>query len=157
MSAGIPGFYPEMQVAVEGAKAAGVICVFATGNEGSNRTRSPGNYIDPISVGAINSKNLVAGFSSSGTLVVDNHQYSVPDFVAPGVQVYSCVTGGGYEAWDGTSMATPIVSGVAALVLEKYPDITVPDLIEALLSTCKDLHLPTDRQGRGLVQAKAAL
>ncbi|MFN8494706.1 MAG: S8 family serine peptidase [Caldilineaceae bacterium] len=157
MSAGIPGFYPDMQVAVDGAIAAGVLCVFATGNEGRNKTRSPGNYIDPVSIGAIDRESHVASFSSSGTLIVENHQYSVPDLVAPGVQVYSSVMGGGYEAWDGTSMATPIVSGVAALILEKHPDITIPDLTEELISTCRNLRQPVDRQGAGLVQVKAAL
>jgi hypothetical protein len=51
----------------------------------------------------------------------------------------------------------PIVSGVAALILEQRPTITVLDLEDELLSTCLDLGLPADRQGRGLVQVKAAL
>jgi subtilisin family serine protease len=97
----------------------------------------------------------VASFSSGGMLIADNHQYVVPKLVAPGQEVLSCVVGGGYEAWDGTSMATPIASGVAALVIEKHPDITVGDLLEALLSTCRDLSLPVERQGNGLVQVKA--
>jgi hypothetical protein len=54
-------------------------------------------------------------------------------------------------------MATPIVSGVAALILENYPAITLADLVEELLSTCQDLGLPADRQGAGLVQVQAAL
>lgn len=157
VSAGIPGYMAEMREIVADLAAAGVLVVCATGNEGRNRTRSPGNYIEPISVGATNHRNRVAGFSSGGTLIADNHQYMVPDLVAPGDDVYSSVMGGGYEAWDGTSMATPIVSGVAALVLEKYPDITLADLVEELLSTCEDLGLPADRQGEGLVQVQAAL
>jgi subtilisin family serine protease len=54
-------------------------------------------------------------------------------------------------------MATPIVAGVAALILEKHPDITVPDLIDELFATCKDLGQPAERQGNGLAQVKAAL
>jgi subtilisin family serine protease len=73
--------------------------------------------------------------------------------VAPGEGVFSCVMGGGYEPWDGTSMATPIVSGIAALLIEKYRDMTVSDLQEAILNSCKDLGLPPQRQGHGLVQA----
>ena len=157
MSAGIPGYVPEMREAVASLLASGVLPVFATGNEGRNRTRSPGNYIEPVSVGATNRRNRVASFSSGGTLIADNHQYMVPDLVAPGDDVYSCVMGGDYEAWDGTSMATPIVSGVAALILERYPDIMVADLVEELLSTCEDLGMPADRQGEGLVRVKAAL
>ncbi|MCH7761207.1 S8 family serine peptidase [candidate division TA06 bacterium] len=156
MSAGIRGYLPEMREVVADLLTVGVLPVFATGNEGRNRTRSPGNYNEVVSVGAINRKNRVASFSSGGTLIADNHQYVVPDLVAPGVDVYSSVMGGGYEAWDGTSMATPIVSGIAALILEKYPDISVTDLIDELLSTCKDLRQHEDRQGKGLVQIKAA-
>lgn len=156
MSAGIPGYLPEMHEVVGGLLAAGVLPVFAVGNEGRNKTRSPGNYIEPLSVGASDKTGKVAGFSSSGTLVADNHQYNVPDLVGPGVGVYSSVVGGGYEAWDGTSMATPVVSGVAALILEKFPTISITDLVEELLSTCKDLGLPADRQGNGLIQVKAA-
>jgi subtilisin family serine protease len=87
----------------------------------------------------------------------NNHRYHVPDLVAPGEGVYSSVVGGGYEAWDGTSMATPIVSAVAALVLERHPNITLGQLEEELLTTCRDLKLADDRQGKGLIQVKAAL
>jgi len=66
--------------------------------------------------------------------------------------VYSAVVGGGYEAWNGTSMATPIVSGVAALVVERYPDIPVIDLIDLLVTHARDLGLSAERQGGGLVQ-----
>lgn len=157
MSAGLPGYFPEMRAAVAGLLAVGVLPVFATGNEGRNRTRSPGNYIEPISVGATNRQNRVASFSSSGVLVSDNHQYIVPDLVAPGESVYSSVMGGSYQAWDGTSMATPIVSGIAALILEKYPHITVTNLVEKLFDTCQDIGQPPLRQGQGLVQVQAAL
>ncbi len=65
----------------------------------------------------------------------------------------------GYEFYDGTSMATPHVSGVAALIWSKYPDLTNVQIREALTSTALDLGA-TGRDvayGYGLVQAKAAL
>ena len=155
MSAGIPGYLPEMLTAVANLLTVGVLPVFATGNEGRNKTRSPGNYAEPFSVGAANESGRVSSFSSGGVIVADNHRYEVPDLVAPGEAVYSCVIGGGYEAWDGTSMATPVVSGVAALMLEKFPKIRVPDLVEELLTTCKNLGQDGDRQGKGLIQVKA--
>jgi subtilisin family serine protease len=65
--------------------------------------------------------------------------------------------GGGYEAWDGTSMATPIVSGVAALILEKDQSITIPELEDVIFDTCVDLKRHVERQGRGLVQVEAAI
>ncbi len=152
MSAGIAGYLPEMRPAVETLVTVGVLPVVAVGNEGRNRTRSPGNYIEVISVGAMTREQRVASFSGGGILVAENHQYIVPDLVAPGEQIYSSIVGGGYAAWDGTSMATAVVSGVAALMLEKYPDITVTDLEEALVLSCTDLGIPEDRQGRGLIQ-----
>ncbi|MEE9210630.1 MAG: S8 family serine peptidase [Kiloniellales bacterium] len=157
MSAGIRGYLPEMREPVADLLAVGVLPVIATGNEGRNRTRSPGNYNEVLSIGASNRQSQIASFSSGGTMIADNHQYSVPDLVAPGQSVYSSVMGGGYESWNGTSMATPITSGVAALILEKYPAMTVLDLQDTLLTTCRDLGFSADRQGEGLVQVKAAV
>ncbi|MCF0068869.1 S8 family serine peptidase [Dyadobacter sp. CY261] len=165
ISAGIPGNVPDMMSSVAALLGIGILPVIAAGNEGRNKTRSPGNYVDSLSVGASNQENKVSSFSSGGVLVADNHRYEVPDVVAPGEQVWSSVMGGGYEAWDGTSMATPIVSGVAALILEKYPEITVTDLIEGIVTSCKNLayknivskktlNYPPERQGSGLIQAK---
>lgn len=152
ISAGFRGYLPQMDDVIADLLAIGVLPVCATGNDGRNRTCSPGNYRDVISVGAANQQNLVASFSSGGTLMIENHQYTVPNLVAPGASIYSAVVTGGYEAWDGTSMATPIVSGVAALILEKYSNMTVTDLREELLLRCQDLKQPIDRQGAGLIQ-----
>jgi subtilisin family serine protease len=152
ISAGFRGYLPQMDDVIADLLAIGVLPVCAAGNDGRNRTCSPGNYRDVISVGAANQQNLVASFSSGGTLTIENHQYTVPNLVAPGASVYSAVVTGGYEAWDGTSMATPIVSGVAALILEKYSNMTVTDLREELLLRCQDLKQPVDRQGAGLIQ-----
>lgn len=157
MSAGIRGYLDGMQTLIADLMAVGILPVVATGNEGRNKTRSPGNYTEVISVGATDKAKHVSSFSSGAIMVADSHQYHVPDLVAPGEGVYSSVMGGGYEAWDGTSMATPIVSGVAALILERHPDITVGQLQEELLTTCVDLKVDADRQGKGLVQIKAAL
>lgn len=152
MSAGIPGYLPEMHEALEGVLRAGALPIFAIGNEGRNKTRSPGNYIEPIAVGAADRRDRiysVASFSGGGTLIVDNHQYQKPDLVGPGKEVFSSVQGGGYEAWSGTSMATPIVSGVAALILEKYPNLTLLELEDELFSTCRSLGLPPIARAEG--------
>lgn len=154
MSAGLFGYVanPVLMSTVSTIRQLGILAVFAIGNEGRNKTRSPGNYIEPLSVGASNRAGRVSGFSGGGTIIADNHQYTVPDLVAPGEQVTSSVIGGGYESWNGTSMAAPIVSGVAALLLEKMPDTEVVELEERLLESCIDLGAPIDRQGRGLIQ-----
>ncbi len=152
ISAGIPGYLPEMEDAVYGLLAAGILPVVAIGNEGRNRTRSPGNYRDVLSVGASNKRYTVSRFSGSGNIINGAQMYSKPDLVAPGESVYSCVPGGAYEAWDGTSMAAPIVSGIACLAIERDSSMGVLNLIEAILEACRDLHFLKDRQGMGLVQ-----
>lgn len=158
MSAGIPGYLDGMHTVIADLLAVGVLPVIAAGNEGRDNTRSPGNYTEVVSVGAVNSGNKVWASSSSGRITAGNHQYQVPDLVAPGEGVYSSVMGGGYESWNGTSMATPIVSGVAALILQRHPDITVGQLQDELMNTCKFLkNVDPDRQGQGMIQIKAAL
>ena len=156
ISAGIQGYKQEMSDTIDNLLALGILPICAIGNEGRNKTRTPGNCQKSLSVGATNRKGKVAGFSSSSTMVVDNHLYNVPSLVAPGEAIYSSVMAGGYEAWDGTSMATPIVSGVAALIIEEEPSISVDDLREALLDRCRNLGggVELERQGRGIIQVK---
>lgn len=160
ISAGIPvtansGALILMEQYVETLLAIGILPICAVGNEGRNKTRSPGNCRSVVSVGASNQSGKIAGFSGSGSIVVDHHQYPVPSLVAPGEGVYSAVMGGEYEAWDGTSMATPIVSGIAALILEEYPGITVKELTDELLLRCEPLVAPTERQGAGIIRVKS--
>lgn len=145
-----------LEAAFEAMRSVGVLVVCAIGNGGRDSTRVPGNFSAPISVGASNRRGWVANFSGGGALVVGRAQHTVPNLVAPGEGVYSSVMNGGYGAWNGTSMAAPIVSGVAALVLEKHPDIGLLDLEGAILNTCSNLGFPVDRQGRGLVQVEEA-
>ena len=155
-SAGLPGFHAEMETAVSGLLSVGVLPVMAIGNEGRGQTRSPGNYSDVVSVGASTKDEKVASFSGGGTVNADGHQYPVPHLVAPGEKIYSCIMGGGYQAWNGTSMATPIVSGIAALILEREPHIAVTDLSEEILAACHSLGMPADRQGAGLARVPKA-
>ena len=156
MSAGIPGYFPGMEEMVEDLLAVGVLPVVAVGNEGRSRTSSPGNYNSVLSVGACNVHGAVSSFSGSGTYTVEHQTHHVPDLVAPGEAVTSSFLGGGYDAWNGTSMAAPIVSGIAALILQKHPTISVLDLSDALLDTCHDLGVATERQGAGLIQVAPA-
>ncbi|HXW08458.1 MAG TPA: S8 family serine peptidase [Vicinamibacterales bacterium] len=72
---------------------------------------------------------------------------------------YRDETGGGYEAWNGTSMATPHVAGVAALIWSHYPGKTNADVRNALTASAEDLGVPgrDTSFGYGLVRAQAAL
>ena len=157
MSAGIPGFRPEMRAAVRTLRSVGVLPVVAVGNEGKNTSRSPGNYAEVLTIGASTKDAKVWSSSGGGEMLVDNMSFKIPDCVAPGAGVVSCVMGGGYEAWDGTSMATPIVSGIAALIVEKHPGIALPDLEQEILGACVSIGAPPVREGAGLVQVPHSL
>lgn len=158
ISAGIPRYFDEISDLIDTLLAVGILPVCAIGNDGFNNHIAPANCRNSLSVGAVNSNNQVASFSGNATMSVNKQLYNVPYLVAPGEGVYSSVQGGGYEAWDGTSMAAPIVSGVAALILEKYSkQITVGSLIDGLLTNCQDLGHDRERQGKGLIQVTAAL
>jgi subtilisin family serine protease len=157
ISAGISGYTYEMEQFVQDFLDVGVLVVCAIGNEGFNNTRSPGNCKDVVSVGAAKRNGKIAGFSGSGKIIVNNHGYYVPYLVAPGEQIYSAAIGRTYQALDGTSMAAAIVSGVAALILEKYPAISLLDLRDQLMQTCEPLLQDITRRGSGLVQVRAAI
>ncbi len=121
--------------------AAGVVPVIAAGNSGSESStvNCPGDELNSFTVGATDSSDVIAYFSSRGPVTLDGQTYIKPDFSAPGVSVTSTVPGGGYEAWDGTSMATPQVSGTVALMLERNPALTPAQIKQKLESTAVDL------------------
>lgn len=110
--------------------------VAAAGNNGSNTDTSahyPSSYDCPniISVAAVNNRGDRASFSNYGPTTVD--------LGAPGVDVYSLAPGAGYQYMSGTSMATPHVSGVAALMLSLKPSLLTGQLTELLYETVMPL------------------
>ena len=117
----------------------GALPFFAVGNDGENKSCSPGNYIDGVSVGSVDPAQgqAVSSFSGSGQQVWKQTIYEVPDLVAPGASIWSCYRGGGFAELDGTSMATPVVCGVAACYLEKAAGLLSPtDLMDLLRRSC---------------------
>jgi subtilisin family serine protease len=116
---GGPGdpFYLET---VQVWRAAGIIPVFSSGNPGPfcGEGGSPGDFLESFSVGATDVDDQIADFSGRGPSVYGKVN---PDVSAPGVNVSSSMPGGGYEAFDGTSMAAPHVTGTFALMLSAEP------------------------------------
>jgi subtilisin family serine protease len=157
MSLGIRGFTTAFQATIDALRRNNILPVCAVGNEFALTSRSPGNYDNVLSVGAIDRNDLVADFSSSQTFDRPNDPL-VPDIVAPGVGVLSCVPGKAFAEMDGTSMATPHIAGVAALLQSARPDASASDLEAAILASCtRPSSMPEGRANRGVPDAVVAL
>lgn len=157
MSLGFRGWWDDFLPLTRILRARGILPVFAVGNEGPGTSRSPGNYPEALSVGAADRNRGVASFSSSDRFR-RRRDPIVPDLLAPGVDVISAKPGGGYQAMDGTSMATPHVAGLAALLWQAKPGASVPQVERAILRSCA---LPPGvspaRYGKGIPQGIKAL
>lgn len=110
---------------VQNVRAAGIVTVHSAGNSGPScaTVRDPAAiYDESFTVGATNSSDVIANFSSRGPVTVDGSGRRKPDVSAPGVSIRSSVRGGGYAGgWSGTSMAGPHVAGQVALLISAYP------------------------------------
>ena len=148
--------------AVNNAIRQGVVVVVSAGNSGPGaRTLScPGDIRDAITVGAVDSSDVIAYFSSRGP---SSSGYFKPDVTAPGVGIVAARASGTvsnyYTAKSGTSMAAPMVSGTVALLLDKNASLTPGQVKDALTKTAKPLGygIPNNDYGYGRVQAKAAI
>lgn len=158
MSLGGPEKDPWTAAAIKAANAAGVFIIAAAGNDGrSDSVNWPGRAVETIAVGAVDRNGRVTSFSSRGAQV---------DIAAPGQDVTSCYPTSRYAKLSGTSMATPFVAGVVALMLAKHringgqtPIKSADDLRAHLAKTAKDAgpqgHDPS--YGFGLIQPGSML
>ena len=116
--------WDTLQNVVENLRAAGIAVVASAGNSGSacsTVSDPPALYDAAFSVGATNSSDNIASFSSRGPVTRDGSGRLKPDVSAPGVKVSSSQRGGGYVSMSGTSMAGPHVAGVMALLWSAAP------------------------------------
>jgi len=151
MSLGSATSDTTLQSAVDTAYSDGLLIVAAAGNDGNTagtgtNTEYPANYSSVIAVGAVDSNNNRAYFSSTGSKV---------EVAAPGVNVESTYLNNSYETMSGTSMATPFVSGDLALLKQEYPSDTNVQLRQLLDSSVKDLGIAgrDSLYGFGLIQS----
>ncbi len=174
---------------VDTLKAAGIVVVSSAGNNGS----TCGSVNEPIaiypsafSVGATNSSDIIASFSSRGPVVVDSSYRLKPDISAPGVNILSSICARGmsgqcdtspsslYGNMNGTSMAAPHVTGLVALLISARPDLRghVDEIIRTIEQTAvpristqdcpSDIpgsggQVPNNIYGWGRIDAKQAL
>jgi len=130
----------------------GIVVVVAAGNSGPlpGTIGSPGCAREVITVGAVDHLDKIAVFSSRGPTLDGRVK---PDIVAPGVLITAAKSGGGYTIMSGTSMSTPMVSGVVALILSKNPGLSPEQIKNVLKETAKDLGEDKNIQGAGRVDA----
>lgn len=143
---------------VERAWDSGLVVVAAAGNRGPapGSVTSPGSSKKVITVGSSDLMTGQRGISGRGPTA---ECVCKPDLVAPGSQITACAPGPGnrYGTKSGTSMSTPLISGAAALMLEKYPDLTNGEIKRMLLESTDDLGLPHNQQGRGVFNLRKFL
>ncbi|HET6445820.1 MAG TPA: S8 family serine peptidase [candidate division Zixibacteria bacterium] len=151
----IPDFLPD----VRALQTAGIIPLFAAGNSGPSEgtIHTPAGYPDTFSVGASDDIDSVAWFSSRGPSSISTDPK--PALVAPGTYVLSAMPGGGYSYRDGTSMATPHVAGVFALMLSADDTLNETQITPILTATATviDLPTPSNSSGWGRIDAFRAL
>ncbi|HMQ48971.1 MAG TPA: S8 family serine peptidase [Saprospiraceae bacterium] len=169
-----PDNFELMQLAVDHLKTAGVVVVVSAGNNGSecSTVNTPSAIFEnSFSVGATNITDAIAGFSSRGPVLVDGSGRLKPNVSAPGVDVRSCIRGGGYASFSGTSMAGPHTVGLVALLISANPELagqveTIESIIEqtaASMTTdqdCADFlgaQVPNAVFGYGRIDAVAAV
>ena len=168
MSLGGPTPSTDLENAVIAASNAGSLIIVSAGNDGNNVPNYPAAYSQTLSVSAVGPDAAIASYSSFGSTV---------DIAAPGGDVadgnstfgvyataWNFVSGtqiwdGGAGGWQGTSMAAPHVSGVAALLLANDPTLTAATLKARLIDYAVDAGTPgrDDSYGWGILNARNSL
>jgi major intracellular serine protease len=136
LSLGGPNPMPEVHEVIKKLTAQGVVIVCAAGNNGEENILYPAKYEEVITVG-----------SYSDTILKDRSSFSSwgkeLDIMAPGNKILSTYLNKGYAVLSGTSMATPVVSGVVALILAKYKaenkNLSVDEVKKMLYTTAIDV------------------
>jgi serine protease AprX len=138
------------------ACAKGLVVVTANGNEGQNEARpwmiAPADGYKTLGVGAVDKGGVIAPWSSRGPTYDGRVK---PDVCARGVDTWCAKTKDphGYFPSAGTSLATPLAAGAAALLIQKRPDLSPDEIRMALMKTATRAASPDNEYGYGIVQA----
>jgi serine protease AprX len=163
----------SLQTIISNVRTAGILVVASAGNAGPNCSTvqdPPAIYDASFTVGATDSSETIAPFSSRGPVTIDGSNRPKPDISAPGAGIRSSLRGGGYGSMSGTSMAAPHVAGLAALLMSAQPALKgqvsqLEDLIEhsavprTASQTCGGVpgsNIPNNVYGWGRIDALAA-
>lgn len=145
----------------------GILFAIAAGNSGPESVGSPGSAEAALTVGAVDGKDVLAPWSSTGPRVGDGG--IKPDVTAPGVDITAASAKGslieqevgenpaGYLTIEGTSMATPHVAGAAAILKQQHPDWKSAELKGALTGSTKGGKYTPFQQGSGRIQVDKAI
>lgn len=140
------------QEVVDLATELGSCVIAAAGNNNSEIGFYPASYRNVLSVAASDDSDRKAYFSN---------YFGTVDVIAPGIDIISTIAGGGYAKWRGTSMATPIVAGIAAMVKMKYPNYTPIQIQEHIKATTDNIDSLNPnfigKIGKGRVNALKAI
>ena len=153
---------------LDACEAVGTVIIFSAGNEGTaGLGRPPDRATDDyrcFAVAAVDANDPswpIADFSSRGPTYCtpDGSEAIKPDIAAPGVDVRSSIPGGGYGQKSGTSMASPHINGVVALMREANPELPVDVIKQIIFETAYDLGDPGEDNdyGWGMVDAYEAV
>ena len=132
---------------------AGLTVCCSAGNNGPapGSITAPGNCKQVITVGSYDGRH----FSSAGPLLP---YITKPELTAPGLHILSLKPGGGYITKNGTSMSVPFISGICALLLQKYPGLTNDQIKICLMNAAQTIpYLPYNIQGAGIVNLQKLL
>ncbi len=140
--------------AIKAANASGSLVIASAGNNASDKDCYPANLPWVVSVISTDADIQRSYFSSYGNSKSEKNKIS-----APGSKIYSTVPGNQYEYYNGTSMAAPIVTAVAAMMYAANPRLTPEEVKSILFTTTKDLYTKgyDKDSGYGLVNAKKAV
>jgi cell wall-associated protease len=140
--------------AVRYAASKGVLLVHGSGNDGKDISKDV-FYPNPVFINGQKAVNYItvgaSGDASTGGYAAPFSNYSnqYVDIFAPGMNIYSTAANNRYLGADGTSLACPVVTGVAALLKSYFPDLTPEQIIAILTSSGKPIDIETTEPGTG--------